>query len=131
MEEVEKKGEKEIRVHIPKFQSIRVSVQASAFVSLVSDERRTLLVERDTTPAIADLEPDANRGLDDPDEREDGERERGPVDERGVALAREDRPERPRDGDARGQVALRGRERVRRRGRLEEEAACVEEGGGG
>ena len=107
-EEVEKKGEKEIRVHIPKFQSIRVSVQASAVVSLVTDERRTLLVERDTAAAIADLEPDADRSLDDPDEREDGERERGPVDERGVALAREDGPERPRDGDARGQVALRG-----------------------
>lgn len=43
------------------------------------------------------------------------------MDECGVALAREDRPERPRDRDARRQVALGGGERVRRRCGLEEE----------
>ena len=88
----------------------------------VADERRPLLVECDPASAAADLEREVHASLDDPDEGQERERERGPADERGVVLAREDRPERPRDRDARGQVALGRRERVRRRRRLEEEA---------
>ncbi len=92
-------------------------------LSLVAaDEGRALLVERDAAAAVADLEADADGGLDDPHEGEDGEGEGAPVDERGVALASEDGPERPGDGDARGEVALGRGERVSRSGGLEEEA---------
>ena len=87
----------------------------------VTDERRALLVDGDgAAPAPADLEREPDPSLDDPDEGQERERERGPAHERGVV--REDGPERPRDRDARRQVALGGRERVRRRGGFEEEA---------
>ena len=89
--------------------------------SVTADERSTLLVERDAATAVANLEANTDGSLDDPDEREDGEGERAPVDERGVTLTSEDGPERPGDGNACGEVALGGRERVGRSGSLEEE----------
>ena len=78
----------------------RMSKREKAAFS-VADERRTLLIKRDSAASAANLEPKTHTGLDDPDEGQERERERGPVDERGVPLAREDRPEGPRDRDAR------------------------------
>ena len=84
-----------------------------------TDERRTLSVVKDNTTATAD----PNSALDDPEEREDGERERRPVSERIRALVRKDSPQAPRDSDAAGQVSLRSGERVCSTGALEEEEA--------
>lgn len=70
-----------------------------------------------------ELQADANKSLDHPHKREDGERKRAPVYERRSALLREDRPERPGNRDTCGKVALGRGERVGGRGGLEEESA--------
>lgn len=100
----------------------RYAKAKAAYAVRLVDERGALLVERNAAAATAELEADADRSLDNPHEGEDGEGECGPVDERGVALAREDRPERPRDRNAGGQITLGGGECVGRGGGLEEEA---------
>ena len=89
--------------------------------SVAPNERRALLVERDAATAVANLEANTNGSLDDPNEREDGEGECAPVDERGVTLTSEDGPERPGDGNAGGEITLGRGERVRRSGCLQEE----------
>ena len=66
-----------------------------------ADERRALLVAEGDAAARAQAEGT----LDDPDEREDGEDERGPVHEARRGLVCEDGPERPGDGDRSGEGA--------------------------
>lgn len=71
--------------------------------------------------AVADLEANSNRCLDDPNEGENRERKRAPVDERRVTLACEDGPERPRNRDCSRKVTLGRGERVSRSSCLQEE----------
>ena len=73
---------------------------------LVANQRRALLVQGDAATAPADFERNTDGGLDNPDKGKNGERERGPVHERGATLLSEDSPERPGDRNARGEVAL-------------------------
>ena len=82
-----------------------------------ADERRALLVAEGDAAARAQAEG----ALDDPDEREDGEDERGPVHEARRGLVREDGPERPCNRDRGGEVTFRRGEGVRRGRALEEE----------
>lgn len=91
--------------------------------SVSTNQRPPLLILQAHTPT-PDLHADAPRALDDPHQRQDGKRQRAPVDELARlvhGLVREDREEREGDGDGGGEVALGGGERVGRGGALEEE----------
>ena len=61
-----------------------------------------------------------DRGLDDPDQGDDGKYQRTPVDER-VVLEGKDCPQTPRDGDARREITLRRGEGIGRCCALQEE----------
>ena len=67
------------------------------------------------------------QAFDDPEERQDGERKRGPVDETTRTLVRNDGEESPCNGDGTCEVTFRSRKGVRGSGCLEEEEAKEDE----
>lgn len=86
-----------------------------------ANERSTLLIQRYLVSAARDLDAQRDDSLANPEQGENGKRQRGPVNERAAILVREHRPQVPSNGNARRQVSFGRREGVGGCGGLEEE----------
>ena len=86
-----------------------------------STDKRSALLVVESYPSATSTEDKANSTLDDPDEGQDGEDKRGPVDETRGSLVSEDGPKGPGDGNRSGEITFRCRESVGGSSTLEEE----------
>ena len=93
----------------------------------VVDKRCTFFIQRHAATTARDLEAKGYHGFANPQERKNGEDQRGPVDEPVGGLVGENGPEVPCDGSSGGEITLGRAERVRGSRGFEEEESEEDE----